>query len=150
VLCSLLGVASTSHKSTVLKHKSMNTLLKIDSIMFYVSDLEESAKFYRNILGLRQNWCDQEQGMVGFSFRESDSEIVIHGDPNLPNPSFSFLVRNVEKFCDEYQKKGYRIVKDPFGVRCGKYAVLADPDGNELPIIDLTKFGNKPRYSNSP
>lgn len=128
----------------------MNTLLKIDSIMFHVSNLDESARFYRNILGLRQIWSDQEQGMIGFSLQESDSEIVIHSDPNLPNPSFSFLVRNVDKFCDAYQKKGYRIVTEPFEVRCGKYAVLADPDGNELPIIDLTKFGNKPRYSNNP
>jgi len=56
-------------------------------------------------------------------------------------------VRNVEKFCDENKKKGYRIVKEPLEVRCGKYAVLADLDGNELPIIDLTKFGNKPRYN---
>jgi len=124
----------------------MNTFLKIDSIMFHVSNLEESAKFYQNILGLRQVWTDQEQGMIGFSFQESDSEIVIHSDPNLPNPSFSFLVRNVEKLCDDYKKKGYRIVKAPFEVRCGKFAVLADPDGNELPIIDLTKFGDKPRY----
>jgi len=61
----------------------MNTFLKIDSIMFHVSDLEESAKFYRNILGLRQVWTDQEQGMVGFSFQESDSEIVIHSDPTF-------------------------------------------------------------------
>lgn len=124
----------------------MNAFLKIDSIMFYVSSLEKSAEFYSCVLGLRQVWADEEQGMIGFSFKRSDSEIVIHSDPDLPNPSFSFLVRNAEKFCDEFQKKGYRVVKEPFEVRCGKYAVLADPDGNELPIIDLTKFGEKPRY----
>lgn len=28
------------------------------------------------------------------------------------------------------------MVQKPFDVRCGKFAVLADPDGNELPIID--------------
>ena len=122
----------------------MNTLLKIDSIMFPVSNLEESAKFYQNILGLRQVWTDEEQSMIGFSFQQSDSEIVIHSDPNLPNPFFSFLVRNVEEFCDEYKRKGFRIVKEPFEVRCGKFAVLADPDGNELPIIDLTKLDDKP------
>jgi len=45
-----------------------------------------------------------------------------------------------------YGKKGYTVTRKPFDVRCGKFAVLADPDGNELPIIDLTKFGDKPRY----
>ena len=84
--------------------------------------------------------------MIGFVFLESDSEIVIHGDSSMPNPSFSFLVKNVQIFCDEYRKKGYRVIRGPFEVRCGKYAVLADLDGNELPIIDLTKFDGTPRY----
>ena len=86
--------------------------------------------------------------LIGFLLPGNSSEIVIHNDPDLPNPSFSFLVRDVEKFCDDYKKKGYRLVKEPFEVRRGKFAVLADPDGNELPIIDLTKFGDKPRYDN--
>jgi len=138
--------SSISYKNDCGKRKNMNALLKIDSIMFYVSNLEKAARFYENALSLRPVWTDKEQNMIGFAFQESDSEIVIHNDSSLPNPSFSFLVENVEEFCVEYQKRGNKVVKEPFDVRCGKYAVLADPDGNELPIIDLTKFGNKPRY----
>ena len=124
----------------------MNALLKIDNIMFYVSNLEEAAKFYENVLGLKRVWTDKERRMLGFVFPESDSEIVIHNDSSIPNPSFSFLVKDVQKFCDEYQKKGYTVVREPFDVRCGRFAVLSDPDGNDLPIVDLTKFGNKPMY----
>lgn len=124
----------------------MNALLKIDSVMFFVSDLEKAAKFYEKVLGLKRVWTDKEQGMIGFVFPESDSEIVIHTDSNMPSPSFSFLVKNVQMFCDEYRKKGYAVIRGPFEVRCGKYAILVDLDGNELPIIDLTKFGGKPRY----
>ena len=124
----------------------MGALLKIDSIMFYVTDLEKAAEFYADVLGLRRVWTDEKRGMIGFVFRESNSEIVIHNDSSLPNPSFSFSVRNVKAFCNEYRAKGGAVVREPFEVRCGKYAVIADPDGNELPIIDLTKFGNKPRY----
>jgi len=114
--------------------------------MFFVSDLEKASKFYENVLGLKRVWADKEHGMIGLVFQESDSEIVIHNDSSMPNPSFSLLVRNVEKFCDENGKKGYTVTRKPFDVRCGKFSVLADPDGNELPIIDLTKFGDKPRY----
>ena len=124
----------------------MNALLKIDNIMFFVSDLQKAAKFYENVLGLKRVWTDKKHRMIGFIFSESDSEIVIHNNSNMLNPSFSFLVKNVQMFCDEYKKKGYIVVREPFEVRCGKFAVLADPDGNELPIIDLTKFGGKPRY----
>jgi predicted enzyme related to lactoylglutathione lyase len=55
-------------------------------------------------------------------------------------------VENVEQFCEEYRKKGYSLIREPFDVRCGKFAILADPDGNAIPIIDLMKFDNKPRY----
>jgi len=124
----------------------MNKLLKIDNIMFFVKDLEKASKFYENVLGLKRVWTDKKNKMIGFVFDESDSEIVIHGDPEIPNPDFSFLVENVEQFCEEYRKKGYSLIREPFDVRCGKFAILADPDGNAIPIIDLTKFGNKPRY----
>ena len=124
----------------------MNALLKIDNIMFYVSNLEKAAKFYENVLGLKRVWTDKERGMIGFVFPGSGSEIVIHNDSAIPNPSFSFLVKDVQKFCDEYRKKVYTVVREPFDVRCGKFAVLADPDGNDLPIVDLTKFGSKPMY----
>ncbi|MEM3648355.1 MAG: VOC family protein [Thermoproteota archaeon] len=124
----------------------MTALLKIDSIMFYVSNLEKAAKFYEDVLGLKRVWTDEERGMIGLVFPESDSEIVIHRDSSLPNPCLSFTVMNVDEFCKEYQEKGYLIVEKPREVRCGKFAVLKDPDGNKIPIIDLTKFGNKPRY----
>lgn len=125
-------------------------LLKIDSIMYYVRDLEEAAQFYQDVLGLRRVWTDEEQGMMGFIFPEDRSEIVIHNDSSLPNPYFSFCVENVEKFCEHIHKRGYTVLQEPFDVRCGKFAVLADPEGNEIPIIDLTKFAGTPRYDNTP
>lgn len=114
--------------------------------MFFVTDLEKSAEFYENVLGLSRAWTDKERGQIGFTFTESDSEIVIHNDPTIPNPDFSFLVDDVKTFCAEYMEKGYKIVKKPFEVRPGYFAVLEDIDGNIIQIIDLTKFGGKPKY----
>ncbi len=124
-------------------------LRKIDSIMFCVKDLEEAAAFYEQTLGLKRAWSDKKAGMIGFTFPESDSEIVIHDDKSLPNPGFTFLVDDVAAFCNEFQKKGFKLIKKPINVRTGKLAVLEDPYGNAIPIIDLTKFGGKPRYSDS-
>lgn len=125
----------------------MAKLLKVDSIMFYVRDIEKAAKFYEENFGLTRAWQDDEKKMIGFVFDESDSEIVLHNDPNFPNPDFSFLVENVEDFCRSYKASGGRVAENPFDVRCGKLAILSDLDGNKIPIIDLTKFGGKPRYS---
>jgi len=127
----------------------MAKLLKIDNIMFYVKDLEKAAKFYEESFGLKRAWRDDKKKMIGFIFDQSDSEIVLHNDDSLPNPDFSFLVENVEDFCKTYEASGGKVTAKPFDVRCGKFAILSDFDGNKIPVIDLTKFGGKPQGSKS-
>ncbi len=122
-------------------------LEKIDCIMYCVANLEEASKFYEEVLGLKRAWYDQKEEMMGFSLPNTESEIVLHKDTTLPNPDISFQVENVTLFCDYYLNRGYKVELEPIEVRCGKYAVLLDPDGNKIPIIDLTKFGGKARYN---
>lgn len=124
----------------------MNKLLKIDNIMYRVSDLKSAEKFYTDILGLKKVWEDLDAHMIGFVFEQSDSEIVIHTNHDIPKFGYSYLVENVVSFCEEVKKRGYEVLLEPIEVRPGKYALIADPDGNKIPIIDLTKFGGKPRY----
>lgn len=120
--------------------------MKIDNIMFFVENLADSAKFYADVLGMTQIWADEGMGMIGFVFPQSDSEIVIHTDSTLPRMDYSFLVENVEDFCADFRQRGYEVQFGPIEVRCGKFAVLSDLDGNRIPIIDLTKFGGVPQY----
>ena len=121
-------------------------LLKIDNIAIFVQDLDKASKFYEDVLGLNRVWTDSERGMRGVVFPGSDSEVVIHNDSTLPSPDFSFLVESVENSCDEFRTQGYEVLFGPVEVRCGKLATLSDPDGNKIPIIDLTKFGGKARH----
>ena len=124
----------------------MSKLLKIDSIMYHVSDLEKAEKFYQDILGLKKDWEDKDAKMIGFMFEQSDSEIVIQANPEMAKFNYSYLVDDAVKFCEEYKEKGYKPLLEPIEVRPGKYAVLQDQDGNEIPIIDLSKFGGKAKY----
>lgn len=125
----------------------MNKLLKIDCILYQVTDLEKSAKFYEE-LGMRRRWTDKERGMIGFTFPNSESEIVIHTNPQIPNYDFCYSVENVGEMCKESAEKGYSVKLQPIDVRTGKYAILEDLDGNIIPIIDLTLFNNEPKYDN--
>ncbi len=125
----------------------MNKILKVDNIMYRVKDLEKAENFYVNVFGLKKVWEDKKRKMAGFILEKSDSEIVIHNNSELPKFDYSFLVESVDKFVKEYKAKGYKPKLEPIEVRCGKYAILLDLDGNGIPIIDLTKFGNKPRYN---
>ena len=124
----------------------MAGLRKIDSIMMRVTDLDSSARFYEEVMGLRRAWTDAENQMVGFLFPGNNSELVIHTNSTLSSPSYSFSVDDVVEFCERFREQGYAVLMEPFEVRCGMYAVLADPDGNRINIIDLKKFGGEPRY----
>lgn len=77
----------------------MNKLLKIDNIIYFVKDLDKSAKFYEEVLGMQRRWTDKERGMIAFTFSKSDSELVLHNDTNIIKYDFSFLVENIEEFC---------------------------------------------------
>src|SRR3989344_8626236 len=104
----------------------MSKLLKVDNIMYKVSDLKKSEKFYTDILGLKKAWEDMDAQMIGFIFEQSDSEIVIHNNPDISKFDYSYLVEDVASFCDEIGKQGHKVVLDPMEVRSGKYAVIAD------------------------
>ena len=121
-------------------------LRKVDSIMYKVKDLAISEAFYTDVMGMTKVWEDADQGMMGFLLKDSDSEIVLHTRDDLPPFSYNYLVDNVKQFCDEHRRKDYKIAFGPIKVRSGSYAVLVDPDGNRIPIIDLTEFGGVPRY----
>ncbi|HEX9913432.1 MAG TPA: VOC family protein [Candidatus Bathyarchaeia archaeon] len=124
----------------------MAGLRKIDSIMMRVTDLDSSARFYEEVMGLKRAWTDKVNQMVGFLFPGNNSELVIHTNSTLSSPSYSFSVDDVVEFCERFREQGYAVLMEPFEVRCGMYAVLADPDGNRINIIDLKKFGGEPRY----
>lgn len=124
----------------------MQQLLKIDNIMYYVSDLVKATQFYTEILGLNKAWTDTNRSMVGLTFAQSDSEIVLQTSmPNLPF-DYSFLVNNVHDFIAHITLNKGTILSAPTKVRCGYYAIIADLDGHNLPIIDLTAFNGTPRY----
>jgi predicted enzyme related to lactoylglutathione lyase len=125
---------------------NIHSLKKIDCVMYLVKDLEKAALFYENILGMKRGWTDQKMGMIGFVFSEGTGEIVIHRDSSIPNPDITFQVENVVDYCEYIKNEGHSILLEPIDVRCGKYAIISDLDGNKIPIIDLTKFGGRPRY----
>jgi lactoylglutathione lyase len=121
------------------------SLRKIDAVMLKVEDLEATADFYINVMGLKRGWTDRENRMTGLLFPDNDSELVLHCDNDLPDPNISYQVKEVEAFVEEYKKSGYKVLRKPFDIRCGKCAIVEDPEGNSIEIMDIIKFG-EPRY----
>ena len=122
----------------------MKGLKKIDAVLHRVGNIDEAIRFYVDVLGLRLGWRDES--MAGLLFPGNDSELVLHIDDSLPNPNISFQVEDVDDFVEEYREKGYNVLVEPFDIRCGMCAVLSDPYGNAIEVMDLTKFYGVPRF----
>ena len=120
-------------------------LKKIDAVLLRVKDLEKTADFYINVMGLKRGWTDNEHQMIGLLFPGNDTELVLHRDESLPDPNISYQVKDVISFVEQYRESGYQVIVEPFDIRCGKCAILEDPEGHSVEIMDITKFG-EPRF----
>ncbi|MEO8607013.1 MAG: VOC family protein [Chloroflexota bacterium] len=113
-------------------------LRKIDCVMVKVDDLESAARYYADVFGLERLWADGFS--VGMGMPETDAEIVLHNDPNVPKDiGVHYLVDDVVAAIAELSTKGCTIVAPPFDIAIGKCAVIQDPFGTTLCILDMTK-----------
>jgi predicted enzyme related to lactoylglutathione lyase len=112
-------------------------LKKIDCVMIRVDDLEAATAYYSEVFGLRPLWRDELS--VGMGFPETDAEIVLHRNPDLPNPEVHYLVDNVGEAVRLFQEKGCQVLVEPFDIPIGQCAVIQDPFGTTLSILDMTK-----------
>ncbi|HTR60713.1 MAG TPA: VOC family protein [Candidatus Binataceae bacterium] len=113
-------------------------LRKIDCVMIKVDDLEAAARFYEETLGLAPRWSTTHSVALGMP--ESEAEIVLHDDPQIPREcGVHYLVDNVKEAVAKLSVQGCEIVVPPFEVQIGLCAVARDPFGNLLNLIDMSK-----------
>lgn len=113
-------------------------LRKIDCVMLHVDDLEVAAAYYQEVFGLRLHWRNGLQ--VGLSLPETDAEIVLHSETDLPSEaSVHYLVDDVAAEVQHLAARGCAILVAPFEIAIGQCAVVRDPFGNTLGLLDMTK-----------
>ena len=111
-------------------------LRKIDCVMIRVPDLETGARFYEQACGLRRLWSDEVS--IGLAMSETDAEVVVH-TMELPSGwGVHYLVDDVPAAVTELVCHGCGLVKAPFDIPIGRCAVLTDPFGNALCILDMS------------
>ena len=121
----------------------LTMLKKIDCVMIRVEDVKAAMTYYADVFGLHPVWWDESS--AGLVFPESDAEIVVHCRPDIPSRvEVNYLVENVIAAVQTLETKGCRILVDPFDIAIGKCAVIEDPFGTELCILDMTKGPLKP------
>ena len=119
-------------------------LKKIDCVMIRVDDVAAGEKFYSEVFGLKPLW--REAGNVGMRLPETDAEIVLHNNSEIPHKvEVHYLVDDVVVAVKGYAKKGCRVLVPPFDVIIGKCAVIQDPFGTTICLLDQTS-GRRPHY----
>jgi len=124
-------------------------LRKIDCVMIRVDDIDAAATYYAEVFGLRPQWSGDDS--IGLVFPETDAEIVLHRDSNIPSSvEVYYLVDDVVAVVANYAAKGCRVLVEPFDITIGKCAVIQDPFGTRLCILDMTRGPRPLNLAGSP
>ena len=107
---------------------------KIDCYLLRAANLDEAARFYGQHLGLAQMW--RSDTAIGFAMPETDAEIVVH---TQTGPETDILVDDVLEAYARLLSAGAVGIVSPFDIAIGRCAVVKDPFGNVLTILDQTK-----------
>jgi predicted enzyme related to lactoylglutathione lyase len=108
-------------------------LRQVDCVQIPVPDLDAGLRFYRDGLGLELKWRHATQA----GLRLGDSELVLQTE--RPGPETDFLVDSAEEAIRRVEAAGGRVLAGPQDIPVGRLAVVADPFGNPLVLLDLSK-----------
>ena len=110
-------------------------MLAIDAVTVPVPDLDTGLRFYRDGLGHAIVWRNDSLGQAGLRLRDADTEIVLSTRQDYaPN----WLVASVDDAAAAIAAAGGRVVQEPFDIPVGRVAVVCDPFGNVLVLVDLS------------
>jgi predicted enzyme related to lactoylglutathione lyase len=108
---------------------------KIDCLRLPVADLEAGLRFYRDALGHELIW--RTATAAGLRLPDSNAELVIHTEGT--GTETDLMVETVDDAVERIAGAGGRVLRAAFDIAIGKCAVVADPFGNVLVLLDQSK-----------
>jgi predicted enzyme related to lactoylglutathione lyase len=111
-------------------------LQRVDAVQVPVPSLDEGIRFYVDGLGHRVKWRNDSVGQAGLELPDGDSELVLTEQLSYePN----WLVDDVPAAVDIFTAAGGTVVSPAAEIPVGRVAVVRDPFGNVLVLVDLSK-----------
>lgn len=108
---------------------------KIDCLQIPVPDLEAGLAFYRDKLGHELIW--RIDTAAGLRMPDTDAEIVIQTE--RPHLEANIKVASADDAAARVVEAGGNLVAGPFDIQIGRCAVVLDPWGNTLVLLDSSK-----------
>lgn len=104
--------------------------------MLKVAELEPAIGFYCDGLDHELVW--RTSTAAGLRLPGTTAELVLH---TRHGPEVDLLVDNVQEAFDRFLGAGGTAIEPPFEIPIGRCAVVRDPFGNVLTMLDQTKGG---------
>jgi len=117
-----------------LEPVSIPVIRKVDAVVVRVPDLEQGLAFYRDQLGHPLLWRNEDS--CGLSMSGSDTELVIS---TRLGPETNLKVDSADEAAGRFTAGGGQIIAGPDDIEIGRVAVVADPFGNRLVLLDASK-----------
>jgi predicted enzyme related to lactoylglutathione lyase len=108
---------------------------KVDAVTIPVRSLDDGLEFYRDGLGHRLLWRNDAVGQAGLRLPASDTELVLTTEQGYEP---DWLVESVDEAVAAIRVAGGRLLAEPVHIPVGRAAVVADPFGNTLVLLDLS------------
>jgi predicted enzyme related to lactoylglutathione lyase len=110
-------------------------LRTIDCVRIPVHDLDAGLAFYRDRLRHQLVW--RHGRAAGLRLPETDAEIVLYTEDE--GMEVDFLVDSADEAARRFEQAGGRITVQPFDIQIGRCAVVVDPFGNALVLLDMSR-----------
>ena len=107
----------------------------VDCTSFRVEDLSEAIRFYSDELGQELLW--KTETSAGLGLPNGRSEIVLYTEDRPPGTDL--LVNSVPDAITRFTSAGGKLEYGPIDIPVGLFAIVSDPWGNKLNILDLSK-----------
>jgi 8-oxo-dGTP pyrophosphatase MutT (NUDIX family)/catechol 2,3-dioxygenase-like lactoylglutathione lyase family enzyme len=130
-----LPLASPRYRAVLADLVSHALIRKVDCVSLPVSDLEQALAFYRGRLGHRLIW--RSDTAAGLRLPDTDAELVVHTE-SRPQAA-ELLVASVADAVRRFVAAGGTLLSGPFEIAIGSCAVVRDPWGNALVLLDMSK-----------
>ena len=108
---------------------------KVDCLRLYVPNLEAGLAFYRDRLGHELIW--RSTTAAGLRLPDTDTELVIQTEEQ--RQEIDLLVDSADEAARLIEEAGGKVIVPPFDIQIGRCAVVEDPWGNPLVILDTSK-----------
>jgi catechol 2,3-dioxygenase-like lactoylglutathione lyase family enzyme len=109
-------------------------LRKIDRMLLRVPNLDAAVRYYRDVVGLKVLRHDAR--VANLKLADTDAELVLHADPDLPDQAVYYLVDDVRDLHRRRADLRLAFISGPTPVSRGYSATVKDPFGNVLLLLD--------------